>query len=64
MGKGRVVIAGSVNNDFEPFGIINDRPSDGMGPTGRESGRGWPISRGRSGRYKWYQSWLAVSVLT
>ncbi|WZZ17651.1 hypothetical protein YC2023_110740 [Brassica napus] len=24
-----------------------DRPSDGMGPTGRESGRGWPISRGR-----------------
>ena len=44
-----MVIAGSVNNDFEPFGIINDRPSDGMGPTGRESGRGWPISRGRVG---------------
>ncbi|CAN7071793.1 unnamed protein product [Brassica oleracea var. botrytis] len=30
---------------------LTDRPSDGMGSTGRESGRGWPISRGRSGRY-------------
>ena len=49
MGKGRVVIAGSVNNDFEPLEKLTDRPSDGMGPTGRESGRGWPISRGRVG---------------
>ena len=28
---------------------LMDRPSDGMGPTCRESRRGWPISRGRSG---------------
>uniref|UniRef100_A0A0D3DV89 Uncharacterized protein n=1 Tax=Brassica oleracea var. oleracea TaxID=109376 RepID=A0A0D3DV89_BRAOL len=28
---------------------LTDRPSDGMGSTGRESGRGWPISRGRIG---------------
>ncbi|WZZ20910.1 hypothetical protein YC2023_122297 [Brassica napus] len=27
-----------------------------MGPTSREYGRGWPINRGRSGRYKWFQS--------
>ena len=47
-----MVIAGSVNNDFEPLEKLMDRPSDGMRPKGRESGRGWPISRGRSGRYK------------
>ena len=64
MGKGRVVIAGSVNNDFEPLEKLTDRSLERDGPTGRESGRGWPISRGRSGRYKWYQSWLAISVLT
>ena len=34
---------------FRAFGKLTDRPSDGMGPTGRESGRGWPISRGRVG---------------
>ncbi|WZZ29605.1 hypothetical protein YC2023_013006 [Brassica napus] len=34
-----------------------------MGPTGRESGRGWPISRGRSGqRTKWRRQ--ARSLLT
>ena len=44
-----MVIAGSVNNDFEPLEKLTDRPSDGMGPMGRESGRGWPISRGRVG---------------
>ena len=27
-------------------------PSDGMGPTGRVSGGGWPINRGRAGRYR------------
>ena len=27
-----------------------------MEATGRESGHGWLISRGRTGRYKWYQS--------
>ncbi|WZZ26137.1 hypothetical protein YC2023_009538 [Brassica napus] len=35
------------------LGKLTDRPSDGMGPTGRVSGRGWSISRGRSGRYRW-----------
>ena len=29
------------------LGKLMDRLSDGMWPTGRESGRGWPISRGR-----------------
>ncbi|WZZ34394.1 hypothetical protein YC2023_017795 [Brassica napus] len=32
------------------------RSSDGMEHTGRESGFGWPISRGQSERYKWYQN--------
>ena len=41
MGKGRVVIAWSVNNDFEPLEKLTDR----------ESGCAWLISRGRSGRY-------------
>ncbi|WZZ45239.1 hypothetical protein YC2023_041498 [Brassica napus] len=30
-------------------GNVGDRPSDGMGPTGRESGREWLISRRRVG---------------
>ena len=59
-----MVIAGSVNNDFEPFGIINDRPSDGMGPTGRESGRGWPISRGRVGALQVVSERGSVPALT
>ena len=51
MGKCRVVIAGSVNNDFEPLEKLTDQSLERDGPTGRESGRGWPISCGRSGRY-------------
>ena len=54
MGKGRVVIAGSVNNDFEPLEKLTDRSLERDGPTGRESGRGWPISCGRSERYTFF----------
>ena len=50
-------------HDFRALEKLTHRPSDGMGPTGRESERGWPISRGRSGCYKWYQILLVVLVL-
>ena len=52
MRKGRVVIVGSVNNDFKPLEKLTDRSLERDGPTGRKSGRGWPISCGRSGRYR------------
>ncbi|WZY85673.1 hypothetical protein YC2023_032057 [Brassica napus] len=32
------------------------------GATSQERGRGWFISREQSGRYKWYQRWLAIST--
>ncbi|WZZ57312.1 hypothetical protein YC2023_057419 [Brassica napus] len=48
MGKGRMVIAVSVNNDFEPLEKLTDRSLERDGPMGRESGRGWPINCGRS----------------
>ena len=63
MWKGHLVIAGSVNKTFA-VGKLTHHSSDGMGLTGRVSGHGWSISRGRSGGYKWYQSWLAILVLT
>ena len=53
MRKSRVVIAGSVNNDFEPLAKLTDRSLKRDGPTGRESRRGWPISCGRSVRYRY-----------
>ena len=44
-----MVIAGSINKTFEPSKKLTHRPSDVMELTGRVSGRGWPISRGRVG---------------
>ena len=49
--------------DFWILEKLTHRSSDGMEPKILVSGRGWPISRGRSGRYKWYKSWLAISFL-
>lgn len=51
--KSQVVIAwSSVNNDFEPSVKLTYRSSDGMGSTGRISGREMTINRGRLERYK------------
>ncbi|CAN7136652.1 unnamed protein product [Brassica rapa subsp. narinosa] len=50
MGEGRVVIAGSVNNDFEPLEKLTDRPSDGMGPWAERAGVDGPLVVGGSGR--------------
>uniref|UniRef100_A0A0D3B8N5 Non-haem dioxygenase N-terminal domain-containing protein n=1 Tax=Brassica oleracea var. oleracea TaxID=109376 RepID=A0A0D3B8N5_BRAOL len=58
-GKCWVVIAGSVNNNFDPSENLRTDRWNRMGPTGRESGHGWPISRGQSRRYKWYQSQIS-----
>ena len=60
--KGHVVIAWSVNNDFEPSEKLIHRSSDGMEPTYRVSGCGLSINRGRSELYKWYQSRNSMSV--
>ena len=43
---------GVSKHDFRAMEKFTHRPLNGMGPTGQESGRGLPISRGRSGRYK------------
>ena len=40
-----MVIAWSVNNDFEPSEKLTHHLLDGMGPTGRVSGRGKPINQ-------------------
>ena len=63
-GKGRVVIAGLVNNDFEPLKKLTDQPLEHDGSTGRESGRGWPISEGGRGVTSGIRARLAISVLT
>ena len=53
-----MVIAGSVNNDFEPLEINGPTVRRDGEPTGRESGRGWPISRGRVGALHFcYGNW-------
>lgn len=57
-----MMIVESVNNDFEHSEKLTDCLSDGIGPMSRVSGRGWPISRRRSERYKLYQSRTQTSV--
>ena len=56
--------ASEVNKTFGLLEKLTHHSSDRTGLMGRVSGRGWLISRGWTKRYKWYQSWLAISVLT
>ena len=51
MGKGRMVIAGSVNNDFEPLKKLTDRSLDRDELTGGEVDVGGPLAVGGSERY-------------
>ena len=56
-GDGRVS-----KHDFGVFQKLTHRPSHEMVSTGGVSGRGRPIIRWRSGRYKWYQNQTQTSV--
>ena len=46
------------------LGKLTDRSSNGMGPMGRESRRGWPISGGRVGALQVVSERGSVPVLT
>ena len=52
MGKGWVVIARSVNNDFEPLEKLTNRSLEPDGPRAERAGVCGPLAVDRSGRYR------------
>lgn len=57
------MIADSVNSDFESSNKLMHCLSNGMGLWTEWVGVDGPLAVDGQGGYKWYQSWLTISVL-